>query len=102
MQGMNFVVGVILIGMVDPQGFGFGDDEKKNETIIQYAMMYLYYHSVSCRKSQSAIEKCAFSILINLIQLLHMEGLWSSGIPELKRFIFILQKYMQYSCKKGT
>ena len=24
MQGMNFVVGVILIGMVDPQGFGFG------------------------------------------------------------------------------
>ena len=96
---MNFVVGVILIGMVDPQGFGFGDDEKRN---IQYAMMYLLCPSVSCRKSQSAIEKCAFSILINLIQLLHMEGLWSSGIPELKRFIFILQKYMQYSCRKGS
>ena len=25
-----------------------------------------------------------------------MEGLWSAGIPELKRFIFILQKYMKY------
>lgn len=25
-----------------------------------------------------------------------MEGLWSSGIPELKRFIFILQEYMKY------
>ena len=39
-QGMNFVVGVILIGLVDPQGVGFGEDERKNELIIQHAMMY--------------------------------------------------------------
>ena len=47
------------------------------------------------RESQSAIEKHTFAIFVNLTHLLHMEGLWSSGIPELKRFIFILQKYMQ-------
>ena len=39
-QGMNFVVGVILIGLVDPQGVGFGEDERKNELIVQHAMMY--------------------------------------------------------------
>ncbi|KAK8833572.1 hypothetical protein WA577_001506, partial [Blastocystis sp. JDR] len=87
-QGMNFVVGVILIGLVDPQGVGFGEDERKNELIIQHAMM----------ESQSAIEKHTFAIFVNLTHLLHMEGLWSSGIPELKRFIFILQKYMQIHC----
>lgn len=47
------------------------------------------------RESQSTIEKHTFAIFVNLTHLLHMEGLWSSGIPELKRFIFILQKYMQ-------
>lgn len=47
------------------------------------------------RESQSAIEKHTFAIFVNLTHLLHMEGLWSSGIPELKRSIFILQKYMQ-------
>lgn len=28
---MNFVVGVILIGIVDPEGDGFGDDTTKNQ-----------------------------------------------------------------------
>lgn len=42
------------------------------------------------------IEKQTFAIILNLIKILHMEGLWSSGIPELKRFIFILQEYMKY------
>lgn len=35
---MNFVVGVILIGIVDPEGDGFGDDTTKNQAILQYAM----------------------------------------------------------------
>lgn len=35
---MNFVVGVILIGMVDPKGDGFGSDEVQKTTILQFAM----------------------------------------------------------------
>ena len=34
--------------------------------------------------------------MVHLIRLLDMQGLWSSGIPELKRFIFILQEYMKW------
>ena len=48
------------------------------------------------RESQSQIEKQAFGITVNLIRILHMQGLWSSGIPELKRFIYILQQYMKW------
>ena len=48
------------------------------------------------RESQITIEKRAFAIVVNLIRLLHMEELWSRGIPGLKRFVFILQKYMKY------
>ena len=47
------------------------------------------------RESQSQIEKQAFGVTVNLIRILHMQGLWSSGIPELKRFIYILQQYMK-------
>ena len=47
-------------------------------------------------ESQSRIEKEAFGVMVNLIRLLDMQGLWSSGIPELKRFIFILQEYMKW------
>ena len=58
---MNFVVGVILIGMVDPQGYGFGSDEAQKKTILQFAMTYDFfkktkhyfkiyggYHSFTC------------------------------------------------------
>ena len=38
---MNFVVGVILIGIVDPSGDGFGSDESRNESILQFAMTYV-------------------------------------------------------------
>lgn len=37
---MNFVVGVILIGIVDPNGYGFGSDASHNESILQFAMTY--------------------------------------------------------------
>ena len=38
---MNFVVGVILLGIVDPNGYGFGSDIARNETILQFAMTYV-------------------------------------------------------------
>lgn len=46
------------------------------------------------RESQLSIEKRTFAIVVNLIRLMHMEELWSSGIPGLRRFVFILQNYM--------
>ena len=48
------------------------------------------------RRSQFLIEKQVFSLIVHIIHSLHMEGLWSSGIPELKRFIYILQHYMRF------
>lgn len=48
------------------------------------------------RESQITIEKRAFAITVNLIRLMHMEELWSRGIPGLKRFVFILQQYMKF------
>lgn len=92
---MNFVVGVILIGIVDPEGDGFGDDSAKNQAIIQYAMTSEWREMMIARESQSQIEKQAFGVTMNLIRILHMQGLWSAGIPDLKRFIFILQQYMK-------
>lgn len=41
------------------------------------------------------MERRTFALVVNFIQLLGMKGLWSAGIPELKRFIFILQRYME-------
>ena len=92
---MNFVVGVILIGIVDPEGDGFGDDSAKNQAIIQYAMTSEWREMMIARESQSQIEKQTFGVTMSLIRILHMQGLWSAGIPDLKRFIFILQQYMK-------
>lgn len=39
---MNFVVAVILIGMVDPNGKGFSNDPIQKDLIFQYTIMYLY------------------------------------------------------------
>ena len=87
-QGMNFVVGVIIIAIVDPTGIGFEGKEASDQQILQNTVL----------ESQLSIEKRTFAIVVNLIRLMHMEELWSSGIPGLRRFVFILQNYMKQYC----
>ncbi|KAK8793266.1 hypothetical protein WA588_006233 [Blastocystis sp. NMH] len=89
-QGMNFVVGVVILGITDPHGWGFSADASKQESIVQRTMTL----------SQSQVERRTFALVVNFIQLLGMKGLWSAGIPELKRFIFILQRYMEELCPR--
>ena len=85
---MNFVVGVIIIAIVDPTGIGFEGKEASDQQILQNTVL----------ESQLSIEKRTFAIVVNLIRLMHMEELWSSGIPGLRRFVFILQNYMKQYC----
>ena len=93
---MNFVVGVIIIAIVDPSGIGFEGNEASDEQVLRNTVLWAENSWDDERESQITIEKRAFAIVVNLIRLLHMEELWSRGIPGLKRFVFILQKYMKY------
>lgn len=40
-QGMNFVVAVILIALIDPEGKGFSADSEEKKKMFQYIIMYI-------------------------------------------------------------
>ena len=49
------------------------------------------------RNSQVNIEKRVFRLFVYIINTLQMTRLWSSGIPGLKLYTYILQYYAKYS-----
>lgn len=39
---MNFVVGVVILGITDPHGWGFSADVSKQESIVQRTMTWVW------------------------------------------------------------
>lgn len=87
-QGMNFVVGTMVIALSDPHIKGFDNNFDSNSHILKSVVSM----------SQCRIEKRVFELLVGVSSAFHMDRLWSTGIPDLKKFIFLLLQFIRMYC----
>ena len=93
-QGMNYVVGAIMIALVDPELNGYYSDndtdelQKRIKTCIQES-------SLMCRIDWDDISTQMYETTAAVIERLQLVRLWGYGFPDIPMYVYVLRKYIK-------
>ncbi|KAK8825432.1 hypothetical protein WA538_003128 [Blastocystis sp. DL] len=85
-QGMNYVVGAVIVALLDPELNGYYSDNDTDELQNRIASM-----DIMDVKSQT------YEITSLLIDRLQLVRLWGYGFPDIPLYAFVLRRYLSIS-----
>ena len=96
-QGMNYVVGAIMVSLLDPELNGYYSDNDTDE-LQERVATYVYNNEnlrLFSRMDAEGIRLQVYDLSVSLIDRLQLVKLWGYGFPDVSLCSYVLRKYLQ-------